>query len=107
MKSTSKKIVLKSSVSGGAAYSRRLVPSHTRAMYVTAPTNSVALGSVQATGVTSALKRRIMREAVKQVQDIVSSPITAQQREKASELASRAQEAQSSRVTAKFKKSAA
>lgn len=56
--------------------------------------------------VVSAQRSKLMRETTKQIRALVEAPISAEQRQKAQWLAKKAKDAQSSAITAKFRKTA-
>ena len=70
-------------------------------------TKSGKNGTFLTVAVIASDRKKLIRETSRQVRAIVSTPITAQQRERAIQLAKKAKEAQESNVTAKFKKAAA
>lgn len=64
-------------------------------------------GTILKVEVAAADRRKLIRETTKQIRAIVETPITSQQRQRASELASKARAAKESSATARFKKEAA
>ncbi|GAC1323636.1 MAG: hypothetical protein NVSMB28_17110 [Collimonas sp.] len=57
--------------------------------------------------VVSSHRKKLARETAKQIREIVSTPISSEQRSRAIDLAKKAKIAQNSSITAKFKRSAA
>ncbi|MBP1314371.1 hypothetical protein [Herbaspirillum sp. 1130] len=64
-------------------------------------------GAVLKVEVAAADRRKLIRETAKQIRAIVETPITSQQRQRATELARKARAAKESSATARFRKEAA